>query len=300
MYGDDAPAAGLVTGIGTISGHAVRDRRQRRHGQGRHLLSRHGQEASARPGGRGAERASVRLLGRLGRGVLAAPGRGLPRPRPLRAHLLQPGAHVGAGDPADRRGDGLVHGRRRVRPRDGRRVDHRQGPGHDLPGRAAAGAGGDRRDRHRRRARRRGRAHAHQRRGRSLRGRRRARARDRAPNRGPPRPRAVRRVAGARAAAARARSARALRHHPVRRAAVVRRARGDRAHRRRLRLRGVQGALRQHAGVRVRARRRPPGRHPREQRHPVQRVGAQGRALHRAVLPARHPAGVLAEHHRAS
>ena len=38
--------------------------------------------------------------------------------------------------------------------------------------------------------------------------------------------------------------------------------------------------------------------HRRQQRHPVQRVSAQGRALHRAVQPARHPAGVPAEHHR--
>ena len=43
---------------------------------------------------------------------------------------------------------------------------------------------------------------------------------------------------------------------------------------------------------------RPPGRHRGQQRHPVLRVGAQGRALHRAVRPARHPAGVPAEHHR--
>jgi hypothetical protein len=41
-----------------------------------------------------------------------------------------------------------------------------------------------------------------------------------------------------------------------------------------------------------------PGRHRRQQRHPVQRVGAEGRALHRAVRPARHPAAVPAEHHR--
>ena len=61
----------------------------------------------------------------------------------------------------------------------------------------------------------------------------------------------------------------------------------------------VQGALRHHAGLRLRA-------------HltaiPVgivanngilfSRVRAEGRALHRAVRPARHPAGVPAEHHR--
>ena len=41
-----------------------------------------------------------------------------------------------------------------------------------------------------------------------------------------------------------------------------------------------------------------PGRHRRQQRHPVQRKRAEGRAFHRAVRPARHSAGVPAEHHR--
>ncbi len=50
--------------------------------------------------------------------------------------------------------------------------------------------------------------------------------------------------------------------------------------------------------TRLRAYLRLSGGHRRQQRHPVLRVGAQGRALHRAVLPARHPAGVPAEHHR--
>ena len=40
LYGDDAPGAGIVTGIGRVSGPRVRHRRQRRHGQGRHLLPR--------------------------------------------------------------------------------------------------------------------------------------------------------------------------------------------------------------------------------------------------------------------
>ena len=39
---------------------------------------------------------ALHLPGRLGRRVPAAAGRGLPRPRPLRAHLLQPGADVAA------------------------------------------------------------------------------------------------------------------------------------------------------------------------------------------------------------
>ena len=49
----------------------VRDRRQRRHGQGRHLLPDDGQEAPARPGDRAAEPAAVHLPGRFRRRVPA-------------------------------------------------------------------------------------------------------------------------------------------------------------------------------------------------------------------------------------
>ena len=59
------------------------------------------------------------------------------------------------GDPADRRGARLVHGRRRLRARDERRDRDRAQPGHDLPRRTAAGEGRDRRDRDRGGARRR-------------------------------------------------------------------------------------------------------------------------------------------------
>ena len=59
-----------------------------------------------------------------------------------------------------------------------------------------------------------------------------------------------------------------------------------------------KAAVRRHPGLRVRPHPRLPGRDRRQQRDPVLRVGAEGRALHRAVQPARHPAGVPAEHHR--
>ena len=85
---------------------------------------------------------------------------------------------------------------------------------------------------------------------------------------------------------------------PRRHAQALRRARSHRAHRRRLALRRVQGALRHHAGDRLRAAARHAGGHHRQQRHPVQRIGAEGRALHRAVRAARHAAAVPAEHHR--
>ena len=62
--------------------------------------------------------------------------------------------------------------------------------------------------------------------------------------------------------------------------------------------RRVQGALRHDPGHRLRPHRRHAGGHRRQQRHPVLRKRDEGRALHRAVLPAPHPAGVPAEHHR--
>ena len=45
----------------------------------------------------------------FGRGAPAEPGRSVSRSRTFRPHLLQPGEHVRAGHPADRRRDGLVH-----------------------------------------------------------------------------------------------------------------------------------------------------------------------------------------------
>ena len=154
--------------------------RQRRDGQGRDLLPDDGQEAPARPGDRRAEPAAVRLPGRFGRRLPSAAGGGLSGPRALRAHLLQPGAHVGRADPADRRRDGLLHGGRRLRARDVGRGRHRQGHGDDLSGGPAARQGRDGRGGHRGGARRRRRAHAAlRRRGPPRRGRR-ARARDRA------------------------------------------------------------------------------------------------------------------------
>ena len=113
LYDDEAPGAGIVTGIGRVEGIDTRDRRERRHGQGRHLLPDDRQEAPASPGDRAREPAAVPLPRRLRRRVPAAPGRGLSRSRPLRPHLLQPGPALGAPHPAGRAGDGLLHGRRR-------------------------------------------------------------------------------------------------------------------------------------------------------------------------------------------
>ena len=90
-----------------------------------------------------------------------------------------------------------------------------------------------------------------------------------------------------RAGRPRARPGRAVRRRPPRPPPGLRRARGDRPHRRRLAAARVQGAVRRHAGVRLRARARHARRHPREQRHPVLAVGAEGRPLRRAGRHAR-------------
>jgi hypothetical protein len=85
----------------------------------------HGQEAPARPGDRRREPAALHLSGRFRRCQSAEPGRGVPRSRPFRPHLLQSGAHVGARHRADRRGHGLLHRGRGLCAGDERRDDHR-------------------------------------------------------------------------------------------------------------------------------------------------------------------------------
>ena len=171
-----------------VAGPRGRGGRQRRDGQGRHLLSDDGQEASARAGDRAAEPSAVRVPGRLGRRVSAAAIGGLSRPRALRAHLLQHGADVGRGNSAGGGGDGIVHGGRRLRAGDVRRKHHRARAGHDFPRRPAAGARGHRRRGQRRGTGRRRRAHAALRGERPSGGRRRACARDRALDLREPRP----------------------------------------------------------------------------------------------------------------
>ena len=89
------PAPGIVTGIGRVSGREVVIVANDATVKGGTYYPDHGQEAPPRAAGRAREPAAVRLPRRLGRRVPAAAGRGLPRPRSLRPHLLQPGADVG-------------------------------------------------------------------------------------------------------------------------------------------------------------------------------------------------------------
>ena len=108
LYDDDAPGRRDRHRDRADRGDDLRRRRQRRHGQGRHLLPDDGEEAPPGPGDRAREPAAVRLPRRLGRRVPAAPGGRLPGSRPLRPDLLQPGPDVGRRDPAGRARDGLV------------------------------------------------------------------------------------------------------------------------------------------------------------------------------------------------
>ena len=121
---------------------ALHDRGERSHGEGRHVLSAHDQEASAGPGNRRGERVALHLPGGERRRLPAEAGRGLSRPRALRADLLQSGATVGPGHRADRRSAWLVHGGRRLRAGDVGSRGHRAQPGPGVPGRPAAGARG--------------------------------------------------------------------------------------------------------------------------------------------------------------
>ena len=183
-------------------------------------------------------------------------------------------------------------------PGDERRDGHRPRAGHDLPRRPAAGEGGDRRGGHRRGARRRRRARAHLRRRRPPRRGRRARAGDRARRSSrtlpPRRPRrrgsASRRARRRRTPTACSTSSRSTRARPTTCAtccgAIV-----DG---------GELQEFKELYGTTSCARFAHLDGHPvgdrRQQRDPVQRVGAEGRALHRAVRPPRHPAAVRPEH----
>ncbi len=271
-------------------------RLQRRDREGRHLLPDHRQEASARAGDRRGEPAPLRLSRGFGRGEPAEPGRGLSRPRPFRPHLLQSGADEREGHRPDRRSDGLLHGRRRLRAGDVGRLHHRPRPGHDLSRRPAAGEGGDGRGGHCRGPGGRRRAYAAVRRGGLSRRGRRSRAGTGTPGGGLAEHRPGRRARGGGGSGPRSR--RDSRRRAGGPADTLRHSRGDRPGGRRQPLRRVQGAVRRDAGDRFRPYRRLAGRNRRQQRSVVQRERAEGCAFRRAVQPAAHPACLPAEYHR--
>ena len=172
LYDDGAPAAGVVTGIGRVSGRDVMIVANDATVKGgtyypltvkKHLRAQ-----------------EVAMQNRLPCVYLVDSGGAF---LPLQAEVFPDRDHFGriffnqARMSAERIPqiavvDGLVHRRRRLRAGDVGRDHHRQGHGHDLPRRSAAREGGDRRRSDRRGARRRRRAHAAVRRRRLLRRRR--------------------------------------------------------------------------------------------------------------------------------
>ena len=143
MYDGAAPCAGVIAGIGRVQGQEVMVVCNDATVKGgtyypmtvkKHLRAQEIAEEN---------RSALHLPGRQRRREPAQPGRGLSRPRPFRPHLLQPGSDEREGDPADRRGHGLLHRRRRLCAGHVRCVDHREGAGHDLSGRTAPGQSRD-------------------------------------------------------------------------------------------------------------------------------------------------------------
>ena len=144
MYDDECPGAGIIIGIGRVSGRecviVANDATVKGGTYYPITVKKHlrAQEIALQ------NRLPCIYLVDSGGAFLPRAGRGLSRPRALRPDLLQPGHDERRRHPADRRGARLVHRRRRVRAGDERRGGHRPQPGHDLPRWPAAGEGRDR------------------------------------------------------------------------------------------------------------------------------------------------------------
>ena len=183
MYDDAVPSAGVVTGIGLVSGRecvVVANDATVKGGTyypitvKKHLRA---QEVAA------ANRLPCIYLVDSGGAFLPMQDEVFPDRDHFGRIFFNQAQLSARGYPADRRGDGILHGRRRLCAGDVGRDGDRAQPGHDLPRRTPAGEGRDRRSRHGRGARRRRRARADLGRGRPPRGRRRRGTRDRAVHR---------------------------------------------------------------------------------------------------------------------
>jgi acetyl-CoA carboxylase carboxyltransferase component len=116
MYNNEAPCAGIVTGIGRIANREVMIVANDATVKGgsyfsmtvkKHLRAQQVAEENHLP---------CLYLVDSGGAIFAIARRSLPRRASLRAHFLQSGAHVCQAHSADRGGDGQLHGGRRVRP----------------------------------------------------------------------------------------------------------------------------------------------------------------------------------------
>ena len=119
MYGDEVPAAGLVTGIGRVAGREclviANDATVKGGTYYPVTVKKH---LRAQEIARENRLACVYLVD-SGRRQSAEPGRGVSGPRAFRADLLQSGDHVGGRDCTDRGGHGILHGGRRLCAGDG-------------------------------------------------------------------------------------------------------------------------------------------------------------------------------------
>ncbi len=141
MYDNDAPGAGLIAGIGRVSGvdcmivcndATVKGGTYYPMTVKKHLRAQEIAQQNCLP--------CIYLVD-SGGANLPNQDEVFPDRDALRPHLLQPGQHERPGPGADRRGHGQLHGRRRLCAGHERRDHHRQEPGHHLPGRPAAGEG---------------------------------------------------------------------------------------------------------------------------------------------------------------
>ena len=150
LYDGEVPGAGLIAGIGRVSGRQAMIVCNDATVKGGTYYPLTVKKHLARAGNRHRKSPALHLSGRQRRRQSAAPGRGLSRPRSFRPDLLQPGANVVEGHRPDRLRHGQLHRRRCLCPGDERRERHRPQPGDDLSWRSAAGQGGDRRGNQRR------------------------------------------------------------------------------------------------------------------------------------------------------
>ena len=182
MYGGDVPSASLITGIGRVSGReCVIVANDATIKGGTYYPMTVKKHLRAQEIARENHLPCIYLVDSGGAFL------------PLQDEIFPDERHFGrifynqarmsrCGIPADRRRDGLLHRRRRLRAGDVGREHHRAQSGHDLSRRAAAGEGGDRRGGERGGAGRRRRAQPAVRRDRLLCDRRQPRHRHRAPH----------------------------------------------------------------------------------------------------------------------